>query len=141
MTDRNDQGPTNVPVQTAPEPTPPVPVKPLSTADVAAATGARPAERPAQSDEQSSPLFASDRAQEYRTRWEAIQIGFVDEPRSAVERADGLVAEVIQRLAQSFADERSRLEGQWGSGNDISTEDLRLALRRYRSFFDRLLSV
>jgi hypothetical protein len=70
-----------------------------------------------------------------------VQSGFVDEPRHAVEQADGLVAETIKRLAEVFAEERSQLETQWSRGEDVSTEDLRLALRRYRSFFDRLLSV
>lgn len=86
-------------------------------------------------------LFAEDQAQRFRTEWNDIQITFVDEPRGAVEKADALVARVIQRLAQVFADERGRLEGEWSRGGDVSTEDLRLALQRYRSFFDRLLSV
>jgi len=70
-----------------------------------------------------------------------VQTGFVDEPRAAVEQADALVAEVMKRLADSFATERQALEQQWSRGDDVSTEELRLALRRYRSFFDRLLSV
>jgi hypothetical protein len=70
-----------------------------------------------------------------------VQTSFVDEPRRAVERADELVAEVIKRLADSFAQERSRLEGQWGRGDNVSTEDLRVALQRYRAFFDRLLNI
>jgi hypothetical protein len=94
-----------------------------------------------QAPDQSTPLFAVDRAQEYRSRWDTIQTGFVDEPRSAVEQADTLVAEVIQQLAKSFADERGKLEHDWSRGNDVSTEDLRLGLRRYRSFFDRLLTM
>lgn len=65
----------------------------------------------------------------------------MDEPRRAVERADELVAEVIKRLADSFAQEHSRLEGQWGRGDHVSTEDLRVALQRYRAFFDRLLNI
>jgi hypothetical protein len=65
----------------------------------------------------------------------------VDEPRRAVEQGDALVADVIKRLASSFADERSKLESQWGRGDNVSTEDLRVALQRYRAFFDRLLSV
>ena len=65
----------------------------------------------------------------------------MDEPRQCVEKADQLVARVVQRLAESFSQERSRLEGQWSKGEDVSTEDLRIALQRYRSFFDRLLSV
>jgi hypothetical protein len=91
--------------------------------------------------EEPAPLFAGEDAQRFRSRWDSIQTGFVDEPREAVEQADGLVAETIKHLAQTFADERSKLESQWGRGDDISTEDLRVALQRYRSFFDRLLSV
>jgi hypothetical protein len=91
--------------------------------------------------DQSTPLFAPDRARDYRSRWDTIQTGFVDEPRRAVEQADTLVAEVIQQLATSFADERSKLEEPEGRDDTISTEDFRLALRRYRSFFDRLLTV
>jgi len=89
----------------------------------------------------ASPLFPAGEAEDFRTRWGEIQTGFVDEPRRAVEQADGLVAEMMQRLAQVFADERGKLEEQWSRGDDISTEDLRVALQRYRSFFDRLLSV
>ena len=77
----------------------------------------------------------------YRTQWDAIQTGFVDEPRRAVQEADALVALVIKRLSEVFADERASLERQWGEGDEISTEDLRVALRRYRSFFERLLSL
>jgi hypothetical protein len=76
----------------------------------------------------------------FQTRWETIQTGFVDEPRQTVEQADELVAEVMKRLAEGFATERERLEGQWGRGEDVSTEDLRIALQRYRGFFQRLLS-
>ncbi len=89
----------------------------------------------------NTTLFPERDAQDFRTRWTEIQTGFVDEPRRAVEQADGLVAEVIKRLAQSFADERAKLEGQWGRGDNVGTEDLRQALQRYRSFFDRLLNV
>ncbi|HEX9438705.1 MAG TPA: hypothetical protein VF909_03440 [Roseiflexaceae bacterium] len=100
---------------------------------------------PPQPAEQAAPqpvqLLATDEAQNLRSRWDAIQTGFVDEPRRAVEQADSLVAEVMQRLAQIFADERSKLEGQWSRGDNVSTEDLRVALQRYRSFFDRLLSI
>ena len=78
---------------------------------------------------------------ELRNRWTDIQAGFVDEPRHAVEQADSLVAEAIKRLAETFANERNQLEGQWDRGGDVSTEDLRQALQRYRSFFSRLLSV
>ena len=87
------------------------------------------------------PLFAEGETKEFRGEWEAIQIGFVDEPRQSVEKADALVAGVIQRLAAGFSEERAKLETQWDRGEDVSTEDLRLTLQRYRSFFDRLLSL
>src|SRR6478736_2521826 len=90
---------------------------------------------------QETPLLAGDVVNELRKRWTDIQAGFVDEPRRAVEQADGLVAEAIKRLAETFANERNQLEGQWDRGGDVSTEDLRQALQRYRSFFSRLLSV
>jgi hypothetical protein len=92
-------------------------------------------------DEQAAPLFSPEEAKEFRARWDAIQGGFVDEPRRAVEQADSLVAGAMKRLAEMFADERAKLEGQWDRGDSVSTEDLRLALRRYRSFFGRLLSI
>jgi hypothetical protein len=88
----------------------------------------------------AGPLLAADDAEAFRTRWTDVQTGFVDAPRQAVERADALVAEVMQHLARTFADERSRLEGQWDRGDDIATDDLRTAFQRYRSFFERLLA-
>jgi hypothetical protein len=95
----------------------------------------------ATAEESTAPLFPGSEATELRSRWDAVQVGFVDEPRRAVEQADGLVAAAMKRLAEIFAEERSRLEGQWDRGDSVSTEDLRLALRRYRSFFGRVLSV
>jgi hypothetical protein len=92
-------------------------------------------------DESAAPLFSPDEAKDFRARWDAIQASFVDEPRQVVEQADSLVAVTMKRLAEMFAAERTRLEGQWDRGDNVSTEDLRLALRRYRSFFGRLLSV
>ena len=89
----------------------------------------------------TTALFPEDESKDFHKRWTDIQTAFVDEPRRAVERADELVAEVIKRLADSFAQERSRLEGQWGRGDNVSTEDLRVALQRYRAFFDRLLNI
>ncbi|MGD0134499.1 MAG: hypothetical protein ABSE57_20815 [Bryobacteraceae bacterium] len=91
--------------------------------------------------EPNVPLFAQNDTQDFRSRWEKIQIGFVDEPREAVEHADELVASAIKRLAEVFAAERQKLEAEWGKTDNVSTEELRVALRRYRSFFDRLLSV
>ena len=115
------------------------PTRPSSTAEVAKELDQpkaddRPSERP-------TMLFPEKEANDFRHRWTDIQTDFVDEPRKSVERADELVAEVIKRLAKGFAEERSRLEGQWGRGDDVSTEDLRVALRRYRGFFDRLLNI
>jgi hypothetical protein len=86
-------------------------------------------------------LLSGDEIPAFRSRWDAIQTGFVDEPRHSVEQADSLVAEVMKRLAETFADERAKLEQQWSQGDDVSTEDLRVALQRYRSFFDRLLTI
>jgi hypothetical protein len=87
------------------------------------------------------PLFSESEMGDFRSQWSKVQTGFVDEPRRTVEEADKLVAAVMQRLAEGFANERSGLEKQWESGDNVSTEDLRLALQRYRSFFDRLLKL
>jgi hypothetical protein len=104
---------------------------------------AKDLERPARKPEsrEATALFPEKESNDFHKRWTDIQTGFVDEPRRAVERADELVAEVIKRLADSFAQERSKLEGQWGRGDNVSTEDLRIALQRYRAFFDRLLNI
>ena len=98
-------------------------------------------QQPVPSEEGFEPLFDGGEAEGFRSRWHAIQSGFVDEPRRAVQDADELVASVMKRLAEVFAAEREKLERDWDSGDNVSTEDLRIALRRYRSFFDRLLSV
>jgi hypothetical protein len=90
--------------------------------------------------DEGEPLIGEEATRDVRVRWEGIQAGFVDEPRRAVEEADSLVAELMRQLADSFAHERERLEGQWDRGDEVSTEDLRVAFQRYRSFFDRLLS-
>ena len=86
-------------------------------------------------------LFESDLLDAFNARWTEVQTSFVDEPRRAVEQADALVSDVIQRIGDSFGRERSQLEQQWDRGDNVSTEDLRQALQRYRSFFSRLLSV
>jgi hypothetical protein len=88
-----------------------------------------------------SQLFPNNELQEFRSRWDDIQTAFVDEPHRAVEQADSLVASAMKRLAEVFADERDGLEKQWDSGDNVSTEDLRVAFTRYRSFFQRLLSI
>lgn len=92
-------------------------------------------------DERTVPLFSPDETKELRSRWITAQGTFVDEPRQAVQQADSLVAATMQRLADIFAKEREKLDKQWDSDATVSTEDLRLALRQYRSFFDRLLSI
>ena len=130
----------------------------LSTADFVA-TGAREdgKEVPAQTEHvtgtsggggagmarepSATPLFTDTEGHDFRTRWDQIQIGFVDEPRKAVQDADNLVAQTMKRLAEIFADERKKMEEQWSRGDDVGTEDLRLALQRYRSFFNRLLAM
>src|SRR5579863_1319996 len=113
----------------------------LSTADLAKSVNRAPATPQTGRDEPNPPLFAANDTQDFRSRWEKIQIGFVDEPRKAVEQADELVASTIKRLAEVFASERQKLEAEWDKNDNVSTEELRVALRRYRSFFDRLLSV
>jgi hypothetical protein len=130
----------------------------LSTADMAAAAQPRtdqpegvdmPAnvrrlERPNRAPSPAgrpASLFEEQEANDLRRRWEELQIGFVDEPRHAVEGADSLVAQTLKRVAEVFARERSQLEEQWSKSENVSTEDLRVALTRYRAFFDRLLTV
>jgi hypothetical protein len=93
-----------------------------------------------QQNEDLEPLFDPGRAKELRDRWYALQARFVDDPRETVQDADSLVAELLQELARGFSDAREGLEQQWSSGGDASTEDLRVTLQRYRSFFERMLA-
>ena len=86
-------------------------------------------------------LFADAELEELRTRWGDVQAGFVDDPKDCVQKADGLVSAVVEQLTSGFTEARSRLEQQWSRGEEASTEDLRVALKRYREFFDRLLAV
>ncbi|PYV46642.1 MAG: hypothetical protein DMG94_09105 [Acidobacteria bacterium] len=97
--------------------------------------------QPIREEHDSTPLFPNNELENLRNRWKEVQTAFVDEPRRAVEQADGLVASAMKRLAEVFAEERSKLEKQWDRGDTVSTEDLRVALQRYRTFFHRLLSV
>lgn len=114
---------------------PPPPAAPApASAQARAATAAAPAE-------ERTALYAPAEANDMRARWDSIQVGFVDEPRKAVQEADELVAVAMNRLTEIFAQERQRMEKEWDRGGDISTEDLRIALRRYRSFFNRLLNM
>jgi hypothetical protein len=116
-----EERPKQVPTQTAP---------PEETA---------PAE--AHAKRQREGLFEGDRSAELHRRWTEVQSRFVDDPREAVKSADALVDEVIRDLSALFTDERSKLEAHLGKNEDASTEDLRVALRRYRAFFERLLSI
>ena len=97
--------------------------------------------RDEEQDGQDEALFADDEAQSLRSRWEDVQRGFVDEPRESVQKADDLVSDLVDRLTKGFAEARSGLEEQWNKGEEASTEDLRVALTRYRAFFQRLLKV
>jgi hypothetical protein len=92
-------------------------------------------------NEQLEPLFEDESARKFRARWLTIQGKFVDNPRDSVKQADDLVADIIKSVTMNFADRRISLEKHWNSGENISTEDLRLTLKRYRSFFERLLSL
>jgi hypothetical protein len=115
---------------------------PIDEEDLISRTTEYPADAPRGLPETAAgaPLLSDVEMTDLRTRWTDIQAGFVDEPRRSVEQADQLVASAIQRLAEGFANERASLETQWDSGNNVSTEDLRLALQRYRSFFGKLLN-
>jgi hypothetical protein len=86
-------------------------------------------------------LFADDDLTEMRGRWAAVQAAFVDDPKDCVQKADVLVSDLVDQLTTGFAHARSRLEEQWGRGEEASTEDLRVALMHYREFFERLLAV
>jgi hypothetical protein len=98
-------------------------------------------EQEPRADEPGGELFEAGEREDAERRWREIQARFVDEPRSSVEEANRLVAELTDRLVSGFGAERSRLEGQWDRGEDVTTEELRLVLQRYRSFFSRLLEV
>jgi hypothetical protein len=127
----------------------------LTTADLAASANRplpSPNDRPVtaantdatQTEKEESalaPLFTEDAAKAFRSRWDVVQRGFVDDPQEAVQAGDELVAQVIKSLAESFSEQRSALEGELNQTDRSSTENLRLALRRYRSFFERLLAI
>ena len=115
-----------------------------STAEIAERAAPHPsgtADDGRDGDERSlQPLLDEAETEGFRGRWHAIQSEFVDDPQQSVESADALVAELMQQLARSFSEERTSLESQWTRGDEVDTEELRVSLRRYRSFFERLLS-
>jgi hypothetical protein len=116
-----------------------------ATREVAQQTGtmdeAPVGEAARQDQEQLAALFEADVSQDFRQRWSDVQIGFVDDPQRAVQKADELVAQVMKSLAESFARQRASIEADVGGADQKSTENLRVALRRYRSFFERLLTL
>ena len=115
-------------------PAPPNPAQPPSSQAIKEIDAEKP-------EGARAALFPNEDVARLRNQWTEIQGAFVDEPKSAVTRADRLVGDVLKSLQDSFAKERTRLESQWDRDGDVSTEDFRVALRRYRSFFDRLLSI
>jgi hypothetical protein len=115
--------------------------EPNDTREVRAETRRTTESGDAHAVSQPVTLFHDEETRGFKSRWDAIQTGFVDEPRTAVEQADALVGQVVARLGQVFGEQRTQLEHQWDRGDEVSTEDLRMALKRYRTFFDRLLSV
>ncbi|HEY2916947.1 MAG TPA: hypothetical protein VGI98_07005 [Candidatus Limnocylindrales bacterium] len=114
---------------------------PRATQSAPGATEAAASAGESASGATEAALFDAASTTDFRGRWQTIQVGFVDEPRAAVQQADKLVEEVLAKLQDSFGRERQDLEQAWSGGNEASTEDLRQAIRRYRSFFNRLLSI
>ncbi|MER5387359.1 hypothetical protein ABT040_45350 [Streptomyces sp. NPDC002688] len=115
------------------------PSKPVEDETAEADVNTQSPGRGAQAEEDVPQLLSAEDEEGFRTRWQEVQNRFVDDPRDAVHTADALVADVMQRLAATFADHKQELEGQWNRGERANTEDLRLALQHYRSFFNRLL--
>ncbi|MFE9623625.1 hypothetical protein [Streptomyces sp. NPDC006527] len=109
------------------------------TAGADAGTSEKAAAPSSDAEDEAIQLLTPQDQEGFRTRWREVQDRFLDDPRGAVHTADALVADVMQRLAATFADHKQELEGQWNRGEQANTEDLRLALRHYRSFFNRLL--
>jgi len=116
--------------------------EPIQTVEPPAAkTSPKPTAKPAANTEAAGPLLPEEFVEDFRKRWDGVQAGFVDEPRTSVRQADELVASAIKRLAENLGDARNNLEGQWSRGDDVNTEDLRVALKKYRTFFQKILAV
>jgi hypothetical protein len=144
MTTHDEQTDTDTSVQadqptSAPQDADSAPAEPEPTTAVE-----EPSEPSSSTDLADEPtdkaLFADNDRSTLRSRWDDVQAGFVDDPKDCVQKADALVADVVQQLTDGFSDARSRLEAQWARGEEASTEDLRQALKRYRAFFERLLA-
>jgi hypothetical protein len=138
------------PAEPMAEPRPAGPAVTTEATDVPAETGSpsgnlgstpETVDSPASVDSADQMLFADGELSGLRSRWTEVQSAFVDDPRDCVQKADGLVADVVDRLTAGFSEARSRLEEQWARGEEVSTEDLRIALKRYREFFERLLAI
>ena len=117
---------------------------PAETGHGSADTGQAPVasqRRPSPQPKREQNLFGDGDLTDFHSRWTEVQAAFVDDPRDCVQKADGLVSDVVDRLTAGFTQARSGLEEQWSRGEQVSTEDLRLALQRYRDFFERLLAV
>jgi hypothetical protein len=118
--------------------------EPLTTGDEPSAARTEPPQmetEPSSEPSTERSLLADNDLSGLRSRWDDVQAAFVDNPKECVQKADTLVAEVVEQLTTGFSEARSRLEAQWARGESASTEDLRVALKRYRDFFQRLLSV
>ena len=113
----------------------------LPAIDTAGVTQTARTKEERKEDASLAPLFTQEIALDFRTRWDLVQRSFVDDPKEAVHAADELVAQVTENLAQTFAQQRSTLEAGLDQAETPSTENLRIALRQYRSFFERLLSI
>ena len=126
-----------------PRPTrlPQSPPAPVETGHGSATPARRRASRAASVAATEQMLFGDGDLTDFHSRWTEVQAAFVDDPRDCVQKADGLVSDVVDRLTAGFTQARSGLEEQWSRGEQVSTEDLRLALQRYRDFFERLLAV
>jgi hypothetical protein len=112
-----------------------------ATAGSESPAGMAETSRPETETSPDRSLFADDQLAGLRARWDSVQAGFVDDPEGCVQKADGLVSDVVEQLTTGFTEARSRLEQQWGRGEEASTEDLRVAFKRYREFFERLLAM
>jgi hypothetical protein len=111
-----------------------------SQPEAVATDTSQPGPQEAGEAEEAPQILTGEQAEDFNTRWQDVQSRFVDDPRDAVHSADALVADVMQTLASTFADHKQTLEDQWKRGEEVDTEGLRMALRHYRSFFNRLLA-
>jgi hypothetical protein len=131
------------PVATSPDPAGVHEVSPPAADPTPPPVAAESVEAPAPASHADidDQLFADDELSGLRAHWDEVQAAFVDDPQQCVQKADALVSDLVEKLTSGFSETRSRLEAQWASGQEASTEDLRLALKKYREFFQRLLAV